>query len=78
MREEFGRNPMQWQCQSGPTGAQRAAHTSSLGTVGNVEVVTRSITQQGTHIDALGHFGYLAEPWDRQTAFPADRVAYYG
>lgn len=33
---------------------------------------------QGTQFDALGHFGYLAEPWTGQGDFPADTVQYYG
>jgi kynurenine formamidase len=34
--------------------------------------------QQGTQMDALGHFGFLREPWDGKSAFPADSVQYYG
>ena len=34
--------------------------------------------QQGTQIDALGHFGYLPEPWDGKGAPPADGARYYG
>ena len=33
---------------------------------------------QGTQFDALAHFGYLAEPWNGQGAYPADSVQYYG
>lgn len=33
---------------------------------------------QGTQMDALGHFAYLAEPWDGQGDFPADGASYYG
>lgn len=34
--------------------------------------------QQGTQIDALGHFAYLRQPWDGKSAFPADGALYYG
>jgi len=34
--------------------------------------------QQGTQMDALGHFGYLREPWDGKSPFPAESVLYYG
>ena len=34
--------------------------------------------QQGTQIDALGHFGALKQPWDGKSAFPAQDVMYYG
>lgn len=34
--------------------------------------------QQGTQFDALGHFGYLRQPWDGKSAFPAEAVQYYG
>ncbi len=34
--------------------------------------------QQGTQMDALGHFGYLDGPWDGASAFPADSAKYYG
>jgi kynurenine formamidase len=34
--------------------------------------------QQGTQIDALGHFAALAAPWDPKTEFPGDSAMYYG
>lgn len=34
--------------------------------------------QQGTQIDALGHFGVVKSPWDPKTPFPADDTTYYG
>ncbi len=34
--------------------------------------------QQGTQIDALGHFASLKSPWDGKAAFPADDAVYYG
>jgi kynurenine formamidase len=33
---------------------------------------------QGTHIDALGHFGYVPDIWDGSSDFPADKSKYYG
>jgi kynurenine formamidase len=34
--------------------------------------------QQGTQIDALGHFAYISKPWDPKDPFPADEARYYG
>jgi kynurenine formamidase len=34
--------------------------------------------QQGTQIDALGHFAYISKPWDPKDPFPADEAKYYG
>src|SRR5688500_12714453 len=34
--------------------------------------------QQGTQIDALGHFGSIKSPWDPKNPFSADGAAYYG
>jgi kynurenine formamidase len=34
--------------------------------------------QQGTQLDALGHFARIKNPWDPKGAFPADEAAYYG
>jgi kynurenine formamidase len=34
--------------------------------------------QQGTQIDALGHFASIAAPWDPKNSFSADDAAYYG
>ena len=34
--------------------------------------------QQGTQIDAIGHFGALAQAWDPKNPFPADEAVYYG
>jgi kynurenine formamidase len=33
---------------------------------------------QGTHIDALGHFGWVPEIWDGTGDFPAETSVYYG
>jgi kynurenine formamidase len=34
--------------------------------------------QQGTQIDALGHFAVLKQPWDGKSPLPLDGAAYYG
>ena len=34
--------------------------------------------QQGTQIDALGHFASIASPWDPKNPFVADDASYYG
>ena len=34
--------------------------------------------QQGTQIDALGHFGYLPQAWDGKAALATDGARYYG
>src|SRR5688572_21419243 len=34
--------------------------------------------QQGTQIDALGHFASIAAPWDPKNPFSADAASYYG
>ena len=34
--------------------------------------------QQGTQIDALGHFGYLRNPWDPKGPLATGEVTYYG
>jgi kynurenine formamidase len=34
--------------------------------------------QQGTQIDALGHFGYLPQAWDGKGPLPAEGARYYG
>jgi kynurenine formamidase len=34
--------------------------------------------QQGTQIDALGHFASIATPWDPKNPFSADDASYYG
>jgi hypothetical protein len=34
--------------------------------------------QQGTQIDAIGHFAVIKSPWDPKNPFPADDASYYG
>jgi kynurenine formamidase len=50
----------------------RAIHAS------NMETFAGDQGAQGTHMDALGHFGALEEPWDGREEFPTDQVRYYG
>ena len=33
---------------------------------------------QGTQMDALGHFAFLAQPWDGKPPYPAENLRYYG
>ncbi|HVL56912.1 MAG TPA: hypothetical protein VM491_10430, partial [Burkholderiaceae bacterium] len=35
-------------------------------------------SSQGTQIDALGHFGYLPQPWDGKPPAPVESTRYYG
>jgi kynurenine formamidase len=34
--------------------------------------------QQGTQMDALGHFGFLKQPWDGKSPIPVEEANYYG
>ena len=42
------------------------------------EVASGDPNQQGTQMDALGHFAVLPEAWDGKGEFPADKAHYYG
>jgi kynurenine formamidase len=46
----------------------------------NMEVLNENANpgQQGTQIDALGHFAYLATPWNGTPPVPVDGARYYG
>ena len=44
----------------------------------NGESVSGEHAAQATQMDALGHFGFLPEPWDGEGEFPADDVEYFG
>jgi kynurenine formamidase len=44
----------------------------------NMESLTGDPGQQGTQIDALGHFAALPQPWDGKSESPADGAVYYG
>lgn len=45
---------------------------------GNMDEMIGEQGGQGTHIDSLGHFGYLAQPWDGTSEFVAGNARYYG
>lgn len=53
-------------------GMRNAVHAS------NMETLTGDQGAQGTHMDALGHFGATAKPWDGAGDFPVNDVYYYG
>src|SRR5499433_3789519 len=42
------------------------------------EIVSGDPNQQGTQMDALGHFAVLPEAWDGKSAFPSGGATYYG
>ena len=42
------------------------------------DLVTGEPGAQGTQMDAFGHWGYLAQPWDGTGEFPAADATYYG
>jgi kynurenine formamidase len=42
------------------------------------EVVSGDPGQQGTQMDAIGHFAVLPEPWDGKPPFPSGGASYYG
>jgi kynurenine formamidase len=42
------------------------------------EIVSGDPGQQGTQMDALGHFAVLPQPWDGKGEFPAGSARYYG
>jgi kynurenine formamidase len=44
----------------------------------NMDSVTGDAGQQGTQIDALGHFAVLPQAWDGKSESPADGAVYYG
>jgi len=46
--------------------------------VSNMEELTGEPGGQGTHMDALGHFGFLPRAWDGEGPLAVDEVMYYG
>jgi len=65
---------------SGPYVVKPAPTTVLPGTqhAFNMESLTGDPGQQGTQIDALGHFAALPQPWDGKSDSPADGAVYYG
>jgi kynurenine formamidase len=60
--------------QARPTrGIKNSRHASNME-----EVLSGEPGAQGTHMDALGHFGALEAMWDGADPFPAEDVKYYG
>jgi kynurenine formamidase len=58
---------------SRPTrGMRNSVHSS------NMDQMSGEPGGQATHIDALGHFGFVPEIWDGGGEYPADRTVYYG
>jgi kynurenine formamidase len=58
-----------------------ASHTAGIPWtrhVGNKEMLTGDLTQQGTHLDALGHFGVVPELWTGQEPMPLAGATYHG
>jgi kynurenine formamidase len=53
-------------------GMRNAIHSS------NMDQMTGEPGGQGTHIDALGHFGYVPDIWDGSGEFPVEQSRYYG
>lgn len=53
-------------------GMRNAIHAS------NMETMTGDQGAQGTHMDALGHFGAVREVWDGVSEFKSHEVYYYG
>ena len=53
-------------------GMRNAMHAS------NMETLTGDQGAQGTHMDALGHFGAVSSIWDGSGEFPVDEARYYG
>ena len=68
------REPRRDAAQGRPPGVPFSAHAF------NSEVMQADAepAQQGTQLDALGHFARIKNPWDPKTPFPADEAVYYG
>jgi kynurenine formamidase len=67
----FGK-PLQFQARA-TRGIKNSRHASNME-----EILSGEPGAQGTHMDALGHFGSLDAAWDGASTFPADNVQYYG
>jgi kynurenine formamidase len=53
-------------------GMRNSVHAS------NMETLAGDQGAQGTHMDALGHFGAVDRPWDGSGEFPVEEAFYYG
>ena len=53
-------------------GMRNSIHSS------NMDQMSGEPGGQGTHIDALGHFGWVPDIWDGTGEYPVERSVYYG
>jgi kynurenine formamidase len=53
-------------------GMRNSTHSS------NMDQMSGEPGGQGTHIDALGHFGWVPDMWDGASDYPVDQSVYYG
>jgi kynurenine formamidase len=53
-------------------GMRNSIHSS------NMDQMSGEPGGQGTHVDALGHFGWVPDIWDGTGDYPADQSVYYG
>jgi kynurenine formamidase len=53
-------------------GMRNTTHSS------NMDQMSGEPGGQGTHIDALGHFGWVPDVWDGIRDYPVDKSTYYG
>ena len=53
-------------------GMRNSVHSS------NMDQMSGEPGGQGTHIDALGHFGFVPDIWDGSGDYPVDQSVYYG
>jgi kynurenine formamidase len=67
----FGK-PLKFQARA-TRGIKNSRHASNME-----ELLSGEPGSQGTHMDALGHFGALDTLWDGSDPFPAASVKYYG
>jgi kynurenine formamidase len=67
----FGK-PLMFQARA-TRGIKNSRHASNME-----EILSGEPGAQGTHMDALGHFGTVEERWDGASEFPANSVRYYG
>ena len=67
---------------AGPTQAKPKATAGIPGTAHafNSESLNDNAepAQQGTQMDALGHFAYFRQPWDGKSPLPVESALYYG
>jgi kynurenine formamidase len=67
----FGK-PLNFQARA-TRGIKNSRHASNME-----EILSGEPGAQGSHMDALGHFGALDVAWNGADPFPADSVKYYG